>query len=244
MASTPLIIGNWKMNGLLETGITLVKTLQAKIDTPRCEVVLCPPATLLSPLAALLGSAPIALGGQDCHTASDGAYTGNISATMLKDLSCRYVILGHSERRQYHQETNALVRQKAESALNAGLIPIICIGESLAERENGTYLTILKNQLTESLPATATPKNTVIAYEPVWAIGSGKIPSIAEIQEVHETILSTLAAPFRILYGGSVKPINARDILAINAVNGLLIGGCSLHADDFLHIIQSASIEK
>ncbi len=241
---SPLVIGNWKMHGLLSSAIPLAQGLRNTVGQEGgCEVVLCPPATLLYPLAEILSDSAVRLGGQDCHYAAQGAYTGDISAAMLKELSCDYVIVGHSERRACHQENNALVRKKAEAAIQAGIIPVICIGESEEERAAGRCLFVITTQLRESMPANATPENTVIAYEPVWAIGTGKVPNENEIGEVHQAITHLLPERFRILYGGSVKPANAASILSIRYVDGLLVGGCSLNADEFLHIIQSASID-
>lgn len=243
---TPLVVGNWKMNGLLALTTALVQALvvfTSKNKSHCCEVVICPPATMVYPAAELLRNSIVALGGQDCHPKAQGAYTGDISPLMLKELNCRYVIVGHSERRQYHNENNDLVRQKAESAINAGLIPIICIGESEEERQAGHFLSAVMTQLAESIPTNSTPENTVIAYEPVWAIGTGKVPVPHEIAEVHLALTNHLPNRFRLLYGGSVKPANTQEILSIPYVDGLLVGGCSLNVDDFLHIIQSASIE-
>lgn len=235
------------MNGLPATATVLVHALVAArthASSSVCDVAICPPAPLLYPLSGLLEGSTVWLGGQDCHYESCGAYTGEISPALLKSIGCRYVILGHSERRHYLKETSSLVKQKAEAAINAGLIPVICIGESEEERQSGRFMEVITTQLKESLPERATAETVVIAYEPVWAIGTGKVPQEHEIAAVHQAILKNLPERLRILYGGSVKPANTRAIMSIPFVDGLLVGGCSLNADDFLHIIQSASIEE
>lgn len=245
-----LVAGNWKMNGLHGDGLALARELchravQAHRDAARhlaCDMVICPPATLLTAVAAAVEGSGIALGGQDCHTRQKGAHTGDISAAMLKDAGCAYVILGHSERRVDHHESDALVRAKAEAAGAAGLVPIVCVGETLAEREAGRTLEIVSRQLAGSLPAGLAAGAVVIAYEPVWAIGTGRTPTTAEVATVHAHIRQALArvldapAEVRILYGGSVKPSNARDLMAIPHVDGTLVGGASLVAADFWDI--------
>jgi triosephosphate isomerase (TIM) len=199
---------------------------------------------LLAPFSAIAGKSVVALGGQDTHAIASGAYTGNVSAEMLKDAGAEFVIVGHSERRSGHGERDADVKAKAEAALRAGLIPIICVGESEAERDAGWTIDVVSRQIAGSVPESATPETVVIAYEPVWAIGSGRTPTIEEIRNVHAAIRDALvkrfgdtARGFRILYGGSVKPSNATEILRIPGVDGALVGGASLKADDFLGII-------
>jgi triosephosphate isomerase len=197
-------------------------------------MVLCPPASLLSETGAQIANSGLFLGGQDCHTAASGAFTGDISAAMLKDIGCTYVILGHSERRQYHKEDDALIAAKATAAHAAGLISIICVGETDAERSAGQQNTIVQKQLKNALPAGGcTPENTVIAYEPVWAIGTGKTASTADIAAMHAHIRGLVPAGMKILYGGSVKSSNAAEILSTPNVDGALVGGASLKADEF-----------
>ncbi len=238
----PLIAGNWKMNGLRADGVALAEAIRAGSEGLTAELLVCPPATLIALAADALGHGSVALGGQDCHPAPNGAHTGDISAAMLADLGCRYVILGHSERRVDHGETDELVRSKAAAALAAGLVPIICLGETEAERDRGEALAVVSRQLAGSLPPGASGAGTVIAYEPVWAIGTGRTPSAADVEGVHGHLRAELArrfadaASFRLLYGGSVKPGNAREILALRDVDGALIGGASLKAADFLAI--------
>ena len=249
MAQTPrpLIAGNWKMNGLRADGLALVRALAARhgAASPACDVLICPPAPLLHPVREALGGGAIALGAQDCHPRPDGAHTGDVAAPMLADAGCSYVIVGHSERRADHGEDDALVRDKAAAAQQAGLCAIICIGESLEEREAGRAMEVVSAQLTGSLPEGAGAGNTVIAYEPVWAIGTGRTPQAAEVAEIHARIRDRLgakgadAAAFRILYGGSVKPGNAAELLALADVNGALVGGASLNVDDFWTICRS-----
>lgn len=211
------------------------------------ELLLCPPATFLSAVRAAIGLTDIALGGQDCHAGEQGAHTGDISADMLIDCGCTYVIVGHSERRADHGEDDATVRAKAFAAHKVGLIPIICIGETLAEREDGRAVEVVTNQLRGSVPEGSSAASIVVAYEPVWAIGTGKTPTIDDIAEVHDAIRAALgdlapdAEGMRLLYGGSVKPENAAEILAVKNVNGALVGGASLKADDFWAIAQAVS---
>ena len=246
-APRPLIAGNWKMNGLAAEATALINGLSTRLaapDPPDCDVLVCPPATLLRSVAEATVAAGMALGGQDCHTQPKGAHTGDISAAMLADCRCGFVIVGHSERRTDHGESDALVRAKAAAAQAEGLAPIICIGETAAERDAGEAVAVVRRQLDGSLPP-APVAGTVIAYEPVWAIGTGRTPTTADIAEVHAAIRQRLADSFddgeavRILYGGSVKPENAREILAIANVNGALVGGASLSAEDFWTICQS-----
>ena len=242
-----LIAGNWKMNGLNDDGARLVEALSARLAAgapARGEVLVCPPATLLAALAGPVADAGIALGGQDCHVAESGAHTGDISAAMLADAGCAYVIVGHSERRANHGEGDGLVRAKAEAARTAGLIPIVCIGETADERDAGRAVEVVTGQLDGSLPGAATAADVVVAYEPVWAIGTGRTPTTADIAEVHAAIRARLedrgAGAARILYGGSVKPDNADEIMAVANVDGALVGGASLNADDFWTICRAS----
>ena len=239
-----LIAGNWKMNGLTAS-LAEAKALAEKLaaNPHKAQVAICPPATLLAPLAASLAGSGILLGGQDCHAKASGAHTGDIAAEMLKDAGAACVIVGHSERRADHGESDAAVRAKAEAAHRAGLIAIVCLGETLAQRDGGETLKIVAGQLRGSLPDDATAANTVIAYEPVWAIGTGRTPTLEQVAEVHALIRRELrarfddGAAFRILYGGSVKPDNAVQLMAVPDVDGALVGGASLKAADFLPII-------
>ncbi len=244
-----LIAGNWKMNGLREDGIALAGDLGAKAFGKKlgCDVAVCPPATLLSKIDRAFDNNDIELGGQDCHAEEKGAHTGDVSAEMLRDAGCRYVIVGHSERRADHGETDGVVRAKAAAVHRAGMTAIVCVGETLAQREAGDTLTVVGGQVTASLPEGATADNTVVAYEPVWAIGTGKTATVEEIAEVHAHIRTTLAAALkgganamRIVYGGSVNAKNAEAILAVESVDGALVGGASLKGDDFWSIVQAA----
>lgn len=248
-APKALVAGNWKMNGLKTSGAELAALagqLKDMADLP-CDVLICPPATLLAHFSeAALGS-PIQTGAQDCHPEDSGAHTGDISAEMIKDAGAEYVIVGHSERRTDHGETDAVVKAKAEAARRARLTAIICIGETEAERDAGKTLEILTGQLEGSLPEGAKAANTVIAYEPVWAIGTGRTPTTEQVAEVHAHIRARLekalgaeeGAKVRILYGGSVKPANAAELMAVPNVNGALVGGASLKAADFFGIISA-----
>ena len=237
----PLIAGNWKMNGLKQVSRGLARDVAERARTSRlaCDVAICPPATLLSVVAEAIEGSPVALGGQDCHPEPAGAHTGDTSAEMLADIGCRYVIVGHSERRADHGETDAMVRKKAAAAHRAKLIAIVCIGETLAERDAGNTIAVVTRQLAGSVPENACAANTVIAYEPVWAIGTGRTATAAQIAEVHAKIRADGPAGVRILYGGSVNAKNARDILAVPHVNGALVGGASLKADEFWTIVES-----
>ena len=246
-----LIAGNWKMNGLKTDGVALAREVAERARAMAGggpELLVCPPATLISLVAETLANTSVALGGQDCHPKPSGAHTGDVSAPMLADLGCRYVIVGHSERRQDHGETNELVRRKAEAAIAAGLTPIICIGETLAERDAGRALDVIKTQLLGSLPAGASARNVAIAYEPVWAIGTGRNATAEQVAEVHQRIRRDLedqvrdGVNVRILYGGSVKPANAGEILGTPNVDGALVGGASLKAADFLAIAAAAPL--
>jgi len=239
---TPLVAGNWKMNGLAGSVAELAKIIAGAAGlVGKADLMVCPPATLIAAFAQAARGSKIAIGGQDCHAAVSGAHTGDIAAEMLADAGATAVIVGHSERRTDHHETDAQVRAKALAAQRAGLMAIVCVGEQRAQREAGETLAIVGGQLDGSLPDTAA--NLVIAYEPVWAIGTGLTPTPADVAEVHAFIRKRLVerygapgAALRILYGGSVKPSNAKELLAIPHVNGALVGGASLKADDFLSI--------
>jgi triosephosphate isomerase len=242
----PLVAGNWKMNGLASSlgELAALKDALAR-QAPACDVLVCPPATLIAQAAGLVKGA-FALGGQDCHAAAKGAFTGDISAEMLGDAGASYVIVGHSERRQIHGESNGDVAAKARAAWRAGLKAIICIGESETQRNAGNATDICQGQLEASVPQEATPANTVIAYEPVWAIGTGKTPTRADIAAMHAHVRACLTAKLGdgareilILYGGSVNPGNAAEILSLPDVGGALVGGASLKSEDFLKIIAS-----
>jgi triosephosphate isomerase len=241
------------MNGLRRAGTAELARMARAIKADKAvkgEILVCPPAVLIPALRDKLKDLGlgrrILLGGQDCHTAPSGAHTGDISADMLKDAGCTYVIVGHSERRADHGETDATVRAKAKAGLAAGLKVIVCIGETLAERDAGATLRVIGRQLKGSLPAGADAKNTVVAYEPVWAIGTGRTPTIADIAKAHDHLRKRLVASLgeqghgvRLLYGGSVKPGNAGEILAVGNVNGALVGGASLLAKDFVPIVKA-----
>jgi triosephosphate isomerase len=212
-------------------------------ETGRAKLLICPPFTLIASFAERMAGGPVAIGGQDCHAEMSGAHTGGVSAMMLKDAGATHVIVGHSERRTEHGETDAEVKAKAQAALRAGLVAIVCIGETRAEREAGRTLDIVGMQLSGSMPAGSTETNLVIAYEPVWAIGTGLTPTAADVAEVHTFIrrrledrLASEAAGIRILYGGSVKPSNAVELMGVDNVDGALVGGASLKAADFLGI--------
>jgi triosephosphate isomerase len=243
----PLVAGNWKMNGsvamLKEPRLLAAMLKDVKL---RCEVMVCPPVILMRRIKSILRGSRIRLGGQDCHWDPAGAHTGDVSAEMLKEAGCAAVIVGHSERRTDHAETDAVVARKASAAHRAGLAAIVCIGETLDERKGGRTLEVVSRQLAGSLPERTTAANTVIAYEPVWAIGTGLTPTVAEVAEVHTHIRAELAgrlgeegAAMRILYGGSVKPANAAELMSAANVNGALVGGASLKAADFLGIIKA-----
>ncbi len=263
----PLIAGNWKMNGLVADGVALAEALversrrhpglppdaaaEVPPDVPAalpCDVLVCPPFTLVDRVLQTVSGTKIAVGGQDCHAEASGARTGDVSAEMLKDLGCRYVIVGHSERRADHGEDDRTVRLKAEAALRAGLIAIVCVGETEAERDAGQTEAVVARQIAGSVPAAATPETVVVAYEPVWAIGTGKTATPAEAQAVHARIRAELnallgsdaAARMRILYGGSVKPGNAAELLGQPDIDGALVGGASLKAEDFWGIVGAA----
>ncbi|WP_406736418.1 triose-phosphate isomerase [Thioclava sp. GXIMD4215] len=246
-----LAAGNWKMNGL-KADLAEIAALVEAHSGADCDVLICPPATLLAPMAEA-AAGRIAIGGQDCHAKTSGAHTGDISAQMLKDAGASAVILGHSERRADHGESDADVAAKSLAAYAAGLTAVICVGETEAERDAGSTLEVIGAQLAGSVPEGATALNTVIAYEPVWAIGTGRTPTLEQIAEVHDVIRETLGKAFgeeakgmRLLYGGSVKPSNAEEIFAVSNVDGALVGGASLKARDFGAIIaalETAGIE-
>ncbi|WP_419316821.1 triose-phosphate isomerase [Caulobacter sp. ErkDOM-E] len=244
----PLIAGNWKMNGLAQA-LDEARAVAGGVDArpAAARVAICPPATLLHRLSQALEGSSVLTGGQDCHVRTSGAHTGDIAAAMLVDAGAALVILGHSERREDHGETSALVAAKVEAALAAGLEPIICVGESLARREAGSALQVVTAQVRESLPAALAGQAFSIAYEPIWAIGTGRTATIADIEEMHASIRAQLISMFGesgkappILYGGSVKPDNAAEILRAAEVGGALVGGASLKAADFLAIIAAA----
>ena len=244
----PLLVANWKMNGLHGDGLARAGALADHAAAGDCggDIVVCPPVTLLFALRAVFAGTQIALGGQDCHVSAEGAHTGDVSALMLADAGCAYVIVGHSERRASHGENDEWIAGKAAAAHAAGLTAIVCVGESAADRDAGRALAMIGRQIEGSLPATATPDNTAIAYEPVWAIGSGRTPGPADIEAAHAKVragweqrFSGSGAALRVLYGGSVTARNAGDILAAPGVDGVLVGGASLSADTFWQICQA-----
>ena len=243
-----LAAGNWKMNGTA-AGLGEVAALLAAHPAPACDMLLCPPATLLARMADLARGTVLRLGGQDCHAAASGAHTGDISAAMLADAGASYVILGHSERRADHCETDAQVAAKTQAAWAAGLVAVVCLGETAAQRDAGATLDVVGRQLAGSVPDGAAANRLVIAYEPVWAIGTGRTPTLDEIAEVHHFLRERLTARFgaavaggvRLLYGGSVKPSNAAAIFALADVDGALVGGASLTAADFGAIVAALS---
>ncbi len=228
-----LIAGNWKMNGLGNSITELDALLSASVPAG-VKLLVCPPATLVAAFAARARGSAIAIGGQDCHWLPEGAHTGDISAEMLADAGASHVIVGHSERRADHGETDAIVQSKAAAAARAGLVPIICVGETLAERDSAKTLDVIAGQLAGSVPEGLV--KFVIAYEPVWAIGTGRTPTAAQVAEVHAEIRRIVGAGVPILYGGSVKPANAAELLSVANVDGALVGGASLRAADFLGI--------
>lgn len=244
MAPRKLAAGNWKMNGDLASLAEIDQLCKAHPE-PGCDMLICPPALLVYPMAASAQTHALMVGGQDCHAKESGAHTGDISAAQLRDAGADYVILGHSERRADHGETNADVAAKAAAAHQAGLIAIICVGETEAQRDAGETLSVIGDQIAGSLPERSDSANTVIAYEPVWAIGTGRTPTNEQIAEVHGFIRRQLdgrtgdAVNLRLLYGGSVKPVNAAEIFAIPNVDGALVGGASLKAADFGGIVAA-----
>ncbi len=248
-AIRPLVAGNWKMNGLLSSvseAAALAELLRSN-DEIEADAMICPPATLIPLLAERLTGSRVAVGGQDCHQIESGAHTGDISAEILADAGASAVIVGHSERRADHGESDATVNAKALAAYRAGLVAIICVGETDAQRDAGETLDIVAGQLRGSVPAAAGAGNTIIAYEPVWAIGTGRTPTADDVAEVHNHMRTQLIAivgdgessAMRLLYGGSVKPSNATELMAVENVNGALVGGASLKADDFFGILSA-----
>ena len=245
-ARRPLVAGNWKMNGLKASSAELDKIIRGCADLPqKVDLMVCPPATLLVTFALVALGSKVRIGAQDCHADSAGAFTGDISAEMLADAGATAVVVGHSERRTYHKETDADVRAKCIAAWRAGLLAIVCVGETKDERVAGRTLDIVGRQLAGSLPDHATAENLVIAYEPVWAIGTGLTPTTADVAEAHAFIRRQFAPRYgtagegiRVLYGGSVKPANAKELMAVDNVDGALVGGASLKADDFLGIAR------
>jgi triosephosphate isomerase len=242
-----LAAGNWKMNGTAASLAEVAALIAAQPD-PACEMLLCPPATLISAMAGAARGSALKVGAQDCHPKASGAHTGDLSGPMLADAGASHVILGHSERRADHGETDALVRAKAEAAIAAGLVAIVCLGETEAQRDAGDTLHVIGAQLTRSVPPAASAAQLVIAYEPVWAIGTGRTPTPDQIAEVHAFLRARLAdhigaeaAKVRLLYGGSVKPSNAAEIFALPHVDGALVGGASLKAADFAPIVAALS---
>jgi len=240
----PLVAGNWKMNGLRVSAVELGKIRAGAGDLlTKVDLMICPPATLIMTFAQAAAGSKIEIGGQDCHAEPSGAFTGDISAEMLADLGARAVIVGHSERRTLHKETDAEVRAKAEAAWRAGLTAIVCIGETRAERDAGQTLAVLGRQLDGSLPDGVTAARLVVAYEPVWAIGTGLTPTAADVAQAHQFVRKRIVErhgavgnAVRVLYGGSVKPANAKELMAVANVDGALVGGASLKSDDFLSI--------
>ena len=245
-AIRPLIAGNWKMNGL-KAGMAEFEAMVAGAPSvaANADLLVCPPATLVAAFAEKARGTAVAVGAQDCHPKPSGAHTGDISAEMLADAGAKAIIVGHSERRADHGESDQLVRQKTEAVWRAGLVAVVCIGESEEQRNAGQTLDILRGQLSLSLPDASTANNLVVAYEPIWAIGTGRTPTAADVEQIHKFIRDLLTERFkgegskmRILYGGSVKPSNAAELMAIANVDGALVGGASLKAADFLAIAQ------
>jgi triosephosphate isomerase len=242
----PLVAGNWKMNGLKASAAELARIIGGAPLSNRVDLMVCPPATLVAAFAAQAHGSRVAIGGQDCHSESSGAFTGDIAAEMLADAGATAVIVGHSERRAYHHETDAQVRAKAQGAWRAGLMAIVCVGETRDQRTAGQTLAVVGAQVDGSVPDGATADKLVVAYEPVWAIGTGLTPTPSDVAEVHGFIRARLAARFgaigkgvRILYGGSVKPSNAAELMAVANVDGALVGGASLKAAEFLGIAKA-----
>jgi triosephosphate isomerase len=241
----PLVAGNWKMNGL-QASVAELNKIVTGADKPadKADILVCPPATLLAAFAAAAHRSAVAVGAQDCHAEAFGAHTGDLSAEMLKDAGASAVIIGHSERRQNHAESDADVQLKTQAAWRAGLLPIVCLGETKEERDAGATLSRIERQIAESLPQTL-KGDLVLAYEPIWAIGSGLTPTPSDVAQVHALIRDRLRARYgaagegvRILYGGSVKPSNAKELMAVENVDGALVGGASLKADEFLGIVD------
>jgi len=247
--SVKMIVGNWKMNGV-SAALAQAEAIRDAVGTTGqgCRVVLCPPATLIERMQSALAGSGVAVGGQDCHEKPAGAFTGSVSAEMLVDAGATVVILGHSERRAAFGETDADVSAKVEAAVAAGLEPIVCIGETLQQREAGDAIAVVSGQVVGSLPSSLAERDFAVAYEPVWAIGTGLTPTLDQIAEVHAAVRAAIVAKLGdgartapILYGGSVKPENARDILATAEVGGALVGGASLKAEDFMPIVNAAA---
>ena len=248
MPPRPLFVANWKMNGLHADGLARASALAGHAAGGDCggDIVVCPPATLLFALRAVFAGSQIELGGQDCHATPEGAHTGDVSAPMLADAGCAYVIVGHSERRAGHGEADETVAGKADAAHAAGLAAIVCVGESAVDRDDGRALAVIGRQVERSLPDGSTTDNTAIAYEPVWAIGTGRTPAPADIEAAHAEVragwerrFSGSGAALRVLYGGSVTARNAGEIMAAPGVDGVLVGGASLSADTFWQICQA-----
>ena len=248
MPPRPLFVANWKMNGLHADGLVRASALAGHAAGGDCggDIVVCPPATLLFALRAVFAGSQIELGGQDCHATPEGAHTGDVSAPMLADAGCAYVIVGHSERRAGHGEADETVAGKAAAAHAAGLTTIVCVGESAVDRDDGRALAVIGRQVERSLPDGSTTDNTAIAYEPVWAIGTGRTPAPADIEAAHTEVragwerrFSGSGAALRVLYGGSVTARNAGEIMAAPGVDGVLVGGASLSADTFWQICQA-----
>jgi triosephosphate isomerase len=233
-----LIAGNWKMNGTIEQAAAIVAPLRRGADGLACDLLVCPPATLISAVAHILVGSSVAVGGQDCHPRAKGAHTGDISAPMLRDAGASWVIVGHSERRAAHGESSSAVAAKAAAAAEAGLTPIVCVGETQAERDAGRAMAVVEAQLRGSLPDGFAG---LVAYEPVWAIGTGRTASEDDVAAMHAHIRAVVGAGMRILYGGSVNPGNAAALLAVPEVGGALVGGASLNAADFLAIAQAST---
>ena len=245
---TPLIAGNWKMNGdaasFLEVEIIKDRIVQSDLNV---EVAICTPSTLLHRVSELLDDSGVETGAQNCHAEKSGAYTGDISVSMIEEAGGKYVIVGHSERRGAYSESNADVKAKAATALEGGIIPIVCCGESLEQRESGNAISVVVDQIIDSCPSFGPDQSIVVAYEPIWAIGTGKTASVDDVEEMHNALRAALADKFggqgekvQILYGGSVKPANAKELLGVENVNGALVGGASLKAEDFWGIISAA----
>jgi triosephosphate isomerase len=243
-----IIAGNWKMNGTKESAWALVNEILESFEDgvkPSFQMIICPPFTLIPQILDMAEGYSVAVGAQNCNDHDAGAFTGEISANQIRDLGAEFVIVGHSERRTYYGETSSFVAKKARAAIDASLTPIICIGETLEEKEGGKAIEVIAKQFAESIPENATADNIIIAYEPVWAIGTGKSATVADIVEIHSTIKELVEKKFGsravpILYGGSVKPGNAAEIFSVKDVDGALIGGASLKASDFLGIAKAA----
>lgn len=243
-----VVIGNWKMHGLREEAVALSDALKGSlisVDTTRAMVGVCPPATVVYDVVERLEGSAIAVGGQDCHYEVSGAFTGDVSAAMLKDAGCSLVLVGHSERRMYHYESNQLVQQKASAAVAQGLVPVVCVGETLEQRDNGEADRVIAEQLAGSIPDDVVADQLLVAYEPVWAIGTGRTATVEQISSMHQHIKNTIksqrgfAQSCKILYGGSVKPTNIAEIIAVDAVDGVLVGGASLDVDAFAAIVSA-----